>query len=134
MPRCQADGADTGGSGEGADAGAQPARNPVATPSACTPSHPGPTSARHAVAAGVDGFLGEVYSATPVRRHLDPDSLIHHRDPPGRGGAALAHTQRTALAPDQPDRGTAPDGQRSTDGAPIYPPKTNMSVSTTLKT
>lgn len=134
MPPSKADEGDRcGGLGEGIgtdiEPPARPPRHPVAGPAANPPARPGATSARHAVAGSVDCFLGEVYSATPVCRHLYPDSPMQHRDRPGRGGPALAHPQRTALALDPPVRIAAPAAQR----APFHAPN-HMSVSTTLKT
>ena len=61
--------------------------------------------------AGVDLFLCEGYSPTPVRWHLDLETLAHHRDELTCRRLVLTHLSPTALAMELSDWDVAHDGR-----------------------
>lgn len=63
-------------------------------------------------ADGVDAFLCEGYSATPVRWHLDIETLSRHRDRLTCRNLLLTHLSPSALALDLTDWTVAHDGLR----------------------
>lgn len=70
------------------------------------------TDALLGAADGVGVFLCEGYSETPVRWHLDIDTLSRHRDRLTCGELVLTHLSPSALALDLTDWTVAHDGLR----------------------